>query len=281
MSGPADPTNQRPPRLFSAATTPARLSNAAWTQPLFPSARAPRPIRDSAKAHTRSPSRQPIRPGRKAALPHMPGRSIRPPRRNRRSTPFEAEPSPRATRASRLYHGDRRHPALSARRSRLRGVHESDRVHGLALGSHTFQVKTRDAAGNDSSGASRTWSIDASGPSVTSRAHRQIRRTAQEPASASSPTRPEAHSNAGSMAVLPERARALRATSASPRVRTRSKSQPRIPPATRGRLPRRPGTSTSRHLPSASTLPLTARRSQTTHRRSAETAARSPATRPM
>jgi large repetitive protein len=38
---------------------------------------------------------------------------------------------------------------------------------GLGAGSHTFQVRARDTAGNDSAAAARTWTIDTGGPTVT------------------------------------------------------------------------------------------------------------------
>ena len=57
---------------------------------------------------------------------------------------------------------------MPARRQRLQCLREPPELQSLAAGSHTFQVRATDGAGNvDPSPASFTWNIDLTAPDTT------------------------------------------------------------------------------------------------------------------
>ena len=119
---------------------------------------------------------------------------------------------------------------------------------GLGEGGHSFQVKARDAAGNESAPASYGWTVDSAAPPArrSTRSH-PTRAPRRVPASPSPTPRPASPSAASSTVAASAPAARRRATTAWPRAATVSRSRLAMPSATRA--PPRPtaGRSTRWH----------------------------------
>ena len=131
----------------------------------FSACSSPQGYSGLARARTASRSRRVTRPVTRAAPPAVPGRSTRWLLRARRSTPARpiratrrapASPSPTASPASAS--------AASSTAAASAPAARPQSYSGLSQGVHSFQVKARDAAGNESGSASYGWTVDTQAP---------------------------------------------------------------------------------------------------------------------
>src|SRR5205807_1329324 len=159
-----------PPRASpSAPRKPARPSSAASTAAAGPTARARRASRPSAPAATPSTSAPPMpRATPTAPPPPTPGRSTTPPP----TTP------PTPTRPTTPSFGFSSCETGSTFECRVDGggwtpcASPETVSPALGAGSHTFDVRATDSAGNtDGTPASYTWTIDLTAPDTTIDAH--------------------------------------------------------------------------------------------------------------
>ena len=166
-SGPSGTINDATPTyLFSSAGSDAIACQLDGGPPAACS--APRRWGRSATAR-RTPSRSSAATTRVTPRPtRAPSRSIwRGPRRPRSTAARAGRRPPTRPRS-------RSRPVMLAADSNVsstatgsRGAPSPRTYNGLGDGSHTFQVRAIDGAGNEGAAASRTWTVDTSGPAVT------------------------------------------------------------------------------------------------------------------
>ena len=199
-------------------------------------ARARRATAGSPRARTASRSRRATRPATRArAAAFLDGRHAGSSEPDDRLQPVRSEQlDERQLRL--LRQRVRRQLPLPARRRRLQRLHEPEELQRARQGAHSFQVKARDAAGNESAAASFGWTIDTTGTA--------------DPDDRLQPVRPEQlderqlhllRQRVRRQLPLPARRRRLqrlqrpKSYSGLARARTPSRSRPATRPATRAR----------------------------------------------
>ncbi len=184
-SRPSRPT-RRTPRARRSPSRPRLARRSRFASTAAPGARAPARRATAASRRARTPSRcvPPISPATSTQLrPPSPGRSTR--RHRTRTSP--RSPPTRRTRPARPSRSPR---PRSARPSRFASTAapgapsaSPTAYSGLSEGSHTFQVRATDAAGNqDATQASYTWTVDTTAPNSS------FASTPADPSSDTTPT---------------------------------------------------------------------------------------------